>query len=95
MDRWSKTPHPALCISMEDDRSPFLFQLFPDPVKAMSGQLAPFRGHGLVGIVCNELGLHRQLAGSDITKFGVICVLRGATKGHDLVSELHSSYSSI
>jgi len=31
-----------------------------DPVKAMSGQFASFRGHDFVGIVCNELGLHRQ-----------------------------------
>jgi len=47
----------------------FLLQLFPDPVK---GQLVPFRGHGFVGFVCNELGLHRQLASSGITLFGVI-----------------------
>jgi len=29
--------------------------------------LAPFRGHGFVGIVCIELGFYRQLASSDIT----------------------------
>jgi len=46
-----------------------LLQLFPDPVKATSGQLVPFKGHGFV---CNELGLHRQLASSGITQFGVI-----------------------
>jgi len=38
-------------------------QLFPNPVKAMSERL---EGHGFVGIVCNELGLHGQLASSDI-----------------------------
>jgi len=45
---------------------------FPDPMKDMSGSLAPFRGHGFVGIVCNEVGLHRQLASSDITQFEVM-----------------------
>jgi len=49
-----------------------LLQLFLDPVKATGGRLAPFRGNGFVGIVCNELGLHGQLASSDITQFGVI-----------------------
>jgi len=43
-------------------------QLFPDPVKARSGRLAPFRGHGFVEIVYNKLGLHRQLASSVITQ---------------------------
>jgi len=74
----------------------FLLQLFPDPVKATSGQLAPFRGHGFVGIVvCNELGLHRQFVCSDITQLGVIWVQRGATKSHNLVSGLYLSSSSI
>jgi len=57
----------------------FFVAAFPDPVKAMSGRLVPFRGHGFVGIVCNELGLHRQLASSDITQFGVILY---ANKSH-------------
>jgi len=70
-----------------------LLQLFSDPVKPMSRRLAPFRGYDFVGIVCNELGFHRQLASSDITQFGVIWVQKGATKAHNLISGLHSSYS--
>jgi len=49
-----------------------LLQLFPDPVKTTSGRLVPFKGNRFVGILCNELGLHRQLTRSDITQFGVI-----------------------
>jgi len=69
--KWIAGPihfHPALCISLENGRSA-LVVAFPDRLKVTSGRLAPFTRHGFVGI---ELGLHRQLASSDITQFGVI-----------------------
>ena len=40
--------------------------------KAMSGRLAPLNGHGFVVMVCGELGLHRELANSVLSQFGVI-----------------------
>ena len=44
-------------------------------VKATSGRLAPLNGHGFdrfVIMVCSELGLHRELANSVLSQFGVI-----------------------
>jgi len=38
---------------------------YPNPVKTMGGWLAPFRGHGFVVMLCNQLKLHRELATSD------------------------------
>jgi len=46
--------------------------------KATSGRLIPISGHGFVGMLCNELGLHRELANSiwsDLIAFSPI--LRG------------------
>jgi len=66
MDWWSNTHLFCTLYFLGGWQVYFLLQLYPDPVKATSGQLAPCRGHGFVGILCNELGLHRQLASSDI-----------------------------
>jgi len=35
----------------------------------MSGQLVPFGCYSFDGMVCNELGLYKELASSDITQF--------------------------
>ena len=53
----------------------FLWQLSSDPVKATNGRLVPLNGHGfviMVSLVCSELGLHRELANSVLSQFGVI-----------------------
>ena len=34
--------------------------------------MAPLNGHGFVIMVCSELGLHRELANSVLSQFGVI-----------------------
>jgi len=72
MDCWINTLSPCTLYFLVGWQVCLLLKLFPDPVKAMSGQLSPFKGHGYVGMVCKKLGLHRQVASSDITQFGVI-----------------------
>jgi len=76
--------HSAHCISLQDSRSAFCCSFFLTLWKPQ-----------VHGFVCNELGLHRQLFSSDITQYGMIWVQRRATKGHNLVSGLHSSSSFI
>jgi len=95
MDCWINTLSPCTLYFLIGWQVCFLLELFPDLMKAKSGQLAPFKGHGFVGMVCNELGLHRQLSNSDIPQFGVIWLRRGVTKGHNLVFGLYTSSSSI
>jgi len=70
--KWIVQFHSALYISLKNGWSTFCSSFFPDLVEGTSGQLAPISGHGFDGMVYNELGLHRELAISDITQFGVI-----------------------
>jgi len=78
--------HSAYCISLEDNRSGFCCSFFLTLWKPRVDDW-----HHWQWIVFKEQGLHRQLSSSDIIQFGVIWVQRGAKKGHNLVSGLHSS----
>ncbi len=72
MDCWPNTlSYSTLCF-LQDWQVWFLWQLSSDPVKATSGRLVPLNGHGFVIMMCSELGLHRELANSVLSQFGVI-----------------------
>jgi len=61
---------------------------FSDPIKAMSGQLVPFSGYSFVEMMNSELGLHRELASSDLNQLE-------SMEEPNFVSGLHSSSCSI
>ena len=72
MDCWPNTLLYSTLYFLQDWQVWFLWQLSSDPVKATSGRLVPLNGHGFVIMVCSELGLHRELANSVLSQFGVI-----------------------
>ena len=64
MDCWSNTLSYSSLFALQNWQVLFLEWLFPYLVKAMSGRLVLFNGHGFVGMVCSELGRLRELATS-------------------------------
>ena len=72
MDCWPNTLSYSTLYFLQDWQVWFLWQLSSHPVKATSGRLVPLNGHGYVIMVCSELGLHRELANSVLSQFGVI-----------------------
>ena len=62
-------PH---CASFRTGKSGFCSSFLPTLSKPRVGDMAPLNGHGFVIMVCSELGLHRELANSVLSQFGVI-----------------------
>ena len=91
MDCWPNTLSYSTLYFLQDWQVWFLWQLSSDPVKATSGRLVPLNGHGFVIMVCSELGLHRELANSVLSQFGVIWGPWRAMESPNLASGFQSS----
>ena len=91
MDCWPNTLSYSTLYFLQDWQVWFLWQLSSDPVKATSGRLVPLNGHGFVIMVCSELGLHRELANSILSQFGVTLGPWRAMESPNLASGFQSS----